>query len=132
MKIVSQVFSTDPDYYADIACAVVDITPEVARKVLERRKAFLALKETDKEALCSEFWDNTPDFIKDDGVDADFDYPDEWREAKEEESFGEPARVEGAKIIIYDDGCVWSASPKHTSIYVSTAKIAYSDIESFV
>lgn len=134
MKIVSPVFSTDGDYYGDVICVVIDMTPDLARRIMERKKHFDAIKAVEAELLCIEFWDGSPSYYTEEDSPENFDQPDsEWREATEGEEFkGDGARVECAKVILYDDGCVFSASPKHSDIYLSSDVILYKDIVSCI
>lgn len=125
MKYVIDCNSSNEHYNADCDVAVVDITPELARKILVRRKRMLELiaEDEDLNEMC--FVDLAAEFC---GV---VEYPDSLDDPipLPEDFEYEAQKVEGEELVLTENGLWWRCYPRHADITICTQVLEYSFIE---
>jgi hypothetical protein len=123
--------------------AHVEITPELARTILARSKAFRQLKEKDGAAYSMRYWDSSVEFFSSiDTMEIDTWTDDLETEIMEKgsktfsekpfEDDEEPERTECDQMIVDEDGVSWKCYAKHTDIEWVTGEIPYSEIETLM
>ena len=148
MILVTKTHSTNDDYNADCDYCIIAITKEVAETILKRRKAFLKMKETDKDLQKMFFWGGTQEMFHGQGledgpsIEADKQYlTEEQAELLEDnrwvalpDDFKGPEdfqRTECDMMVITEDGVWWSSMPKYYDgcMYISSESVGYEVIE---
>jgi hypothetical protein len=149
--------STNPEFNGDCDYAVVCLTPEVVDQV--RRRVELARQAGKQDdSLCElYFWDGTAEFYDSDLVDAcqaafaDEKAAQEWLDGLEQEGHALlPADTDLAALQSQRTECdqmvvrcsplsrdphyeiAWTASPKHTDVYVTTRDLPLAKLEGYV
>jgi hypothetical protein len=135
-RFLANTYSSDENFNGDCDYADIRIYPVIAQQILERRDAFLAQRKRDSQLVESYFWDASAIFCKRldnmpiPGKKADLlaaGYP--VRIAQSADLPCERQNVECNQMVIGEDGVKWTAIPKHTSVVITTERIAYSEIE---
>lgn len=108
----------------------LELTPEVARRLLSYRTFFEQVRGHDGRLYCLEFFDNTVAYgkgftsaaIEDVGSGC-------WQEVPGDPGLlaGWPTCAETLKVT--DSGVLWSASPKHSDGSFETEEIAWDDLD---
>jgi hypothetical protein len=121
------------DYDGDCSYAVIDIDEEEKAAILARRELFKMVKSKASDIEDMRFSDSTPEFY-DYLLNDEKDAPD-WLVALEEkrsarfdgelEIVGTEQSVDVCLLVLEEDQFYWTASPKYTSVYVSTEPIKY-------
>jgi hypothetical protein len=153
MIVIVKVWSTNPDYSAGCDYAVVEISEDFA-KVMLRRIGVLSEQKVLDPAVCETYyWDSSPQYfspwidracesqprevqatcIELDNTLADLEVdtcevvtaPDDFRVLD-----SQIAAVECSQMIVRDGGIAFTAIPKHTGIYLTTAEIPKQVLES--
>lgn len=132
--------------------AIIELTPDLTKKLLVRKRLFDAVKEQDADCIEHYYWDASPDWISD-GSDVDTsEEEDEPTETEEVESVTdqierqmsspvsgaeatrlpayvqlafEPMRSECDQCIISKEGVTWMCYPKHTDVEVRTEQLSW-------
>jgi hypothetical protein len=150
MKLLLRTWSTDDGASAENVCAYVDITKEVAQKIMKRAKALKDLGAVDKDLLEMCFFDHSPTFIsikrlKDKGVIDEREDGEVLQEIgylnldeKAEEfphvfdNLADEDEVQGLELFrmtITEDYVIWEADEKYTNITLTTEGFSLSEIE---
>jgi hypothetical protein len=135
--------SSDGDYNGDCDYGVVQVDREYAETLLHLHERFMVLKKARSPAtlegslLRMEYFDNSIRFFSagawepaDDAGPTPEDgeryaiVGREWQPPDDQEQ-----RVECRTVHILEDGFRWEASPKHTSVWVQTAKVSVEDMK---
>jgi hypothetical protein len=124
--------------YDECSYALVEITPELARKVLARRKAWLAAHAADSEFYEAFYWDASAVFINRLGLpgeqDADLSEPvpgldsDGWAALPADAPAPaevDVCRTECDQMIVRDQGVAWYCIAKHTDVPVTTDEVPW-------
>lgn len=157
MKIVLQTDSTNSEYNADCDCAVVDVTPSLAKQI--RRRAALAkqARRQDRDLWELFFWGCTAEFFDYaliSACEAAFQNGEEakaWSDGFERDGRAvlpphaditalEPQRTECDQMIIRcvpsshrtDIEIAWLAIPKHSDVYITTRDVSLASLEALV
>ena len=142
MRVILRVWSTNPDYSGGCNYAVAEISEELAKLMLRRLNVLREQKTLDPSIFETYYWDysaqyfcpreNQPtqphevaccelqktleelqvDTCEMISVPDDFHVPDSQIDA-----------VECAQMIVREEGIAFTAIPKHTDIYLTTAEI---------
>jgi len=134
--------------------AIIELTTDLTRKLLIRKRLFDAVKEQDADCIEHYYWDAAPEWVSD-GSDVDTsEEEDEPAEAEEVESVVdqierqmsldkpvpgdeitrlpayvqlafEPMRSECDQCIVSKEGVTWMCYPKHTDMEVRTEQISW-------
>ena len=144
MRVILRVWSTNPDYSGGCNYAVAEISEELAKLMLRRLNVLREQKTLDPSIFETYYWDysaqyfslwpNRPIEAQEPGnacfelektleelqvdtcemisVPDDFHVPDSQIDA-----------VECAQMIVREEGIAFTAIPKHTDIYLTTAEI---------
>jgi hypothetical protein len=144
MRVILKVWSSNPDSNGGCDFAVVEITPETARLALRRIAALCEQKVLDPAVDETYYWDSVAEFFSpwaDLGSQTDEIKAACVRLEEELESlqidrqemasvahgFSVPqsqiARVECMQMVVREDSIAFTAIPKHTDFYVTTAEI---------
>lgn len=158
MKILLRTNSTNPEYYADCDCAVLDVTPELLAHIAARAEISRQAAEADTDLWELYFWSCGPDFYKCtlievcaeavaemEGIDASnweeqfqhagvFPLPDgvdlDRFEPQWTECDQEIIRVQRVNGRLECE-VGWVVIPKHSDIYITTEAVALERLESF-
>jgi hypothetical protein len=135
--VLLRVTSSNSDYNADCALALVQIDKELAKKILERRKLFLQERGNDVELVEKYYWSGSAHFYENGGkVDELYDEhltDDDLVELDEDPvKRTEEMRTECDQMIIREDGVAWTMIPKHSDIYITTSIIPYAMVEAYL
>lgn len=117
MKLLLQTHSSNGEYDADISCAVVDITREYARELVQKHDIFMKVKKEQSDAHELYFWDSQAEYA----CNSDVDYPEE--EISETTIEISAARTECDQLVVRERGVAWTMIPKHTDIYITTSEV---------
>ena len=109
--ILLPTFSDHPEFNADFDYFKVLITPEIAKKCLQRTEMVKALKAFDASCFEISFWDGRGDYFTG-------DY-EEGHDATQT-----PLSCECAKLVATDTGVYWSCVPKHSEITITTESVS--------
>jgi len=128
--------SSMPD--ADVGCraAVVTVNKKLMAVILQRAAIFKAAKKKDKSLFELQFWDSSPDYLSDMGVDA---IPEEYKATLDQEGGVKMKsawrndtliedcfqRTEVDLMSVREDAVSWSAMPKHCDVRVETEELRY-------
>jgi hypothetical protein len=147
MKIVLRVHSSHEDYDADCRCAVIDVTEELLQSVRRRVEFTRQARQADPDLWEMYFWSSRPRFYgyalveacdrlantRQGAWEADFDQRGMaiLPEGVRLEDF-QPQRTEcDQEIVRHQAGSgdtefeiAWTASPKHTNLYVTTEAVS--------
>jgi hypothetical protein len=114
--------------------AIVEITEEMKRRLLDLRDVFKVLHEKDAELYQQTYWDSLPDWYEDSEVSGEDAASLEvlvrdikvFRLLDDFELPGSPlARVECSMRVVTEQGVYWKCMPKHTSERVETERIEW-------
>lgn len=157
MKILLRTDSTNPDYYADCECAVLDMTPELLARITARVEILRKAAEADIDVCKIVFWGCGPEFysyklidacaeVAEPGASSYFDWEDQFQEAgvlplPNAVDLGrfEPQRTECDQEIIrvrrigdrLDFEAAWMMIPKHSNIHIATEVLTLDCLEDF-
>jgi len=158
MKILIRTDSTNPDYYADCECAVLDVTRELLARIAARVEIVRQAADADVDLCKLVFWECGPDFYKYSLIDACAEVaaeaegigPFAWEDQYHDEGavplpIGvdldrfEPQRTERDQEIIRVqrvDGkqefeVAWMMTPKHSNICIATEVLALDRLRGF-
>lgn len=154
MKIIMQTDSTNPEYYADCECAVLDVTSDLLARIAARVDILRQAVELDRNLWKLVFWGGGPDFYNYKLIDAcadaagseSFDWEDQFQDAGvlplpkgvDLDRF-EPQRTECDQEIVrahriggqLEFEVAWMMSPKHSNIYISTEILTLDRLQGF-
>jgi hypothetical protein len=153
MIVIVKVWSTNPDYSAGCDYAVVEISEDFAKVMLRRIGVLNEQKVLDPAVCETYYWDSSPQYfspwinrgsesqpregqatcIELDDTLADLEVdtsevvtaPDDFRVLD-----SQIAAVECSQMIVRDGAIAFTAIPKHTGIYLTTAEIPKQVLES--
>ena len=144
MQVVLKVWSNNPDHSGGCDFALVEITPDFARLALRRIEVLREQKALDAALDEMYFWNSTTDFFSPWAGPAGGTREGEAACLKLEEEldllqidrhevvtasgdFSVPqsqiARVECVQMVVRESGIAFTAIPKHTDFYVTTAEV---------
>lgn len=142
VKFLLRTSSSDEHYNGDIDFCLVEVTKQLARRILHRRKVFTSAKKSEPELWEMYFWGGSGDWVPYSGVfhektinitkeqealldDNNFvELPDEY--SVDPDSL---VRTECEQMIVREDEVCWTVIPKHSSIYIMTHPLPYKLIE---
>ena len=137
MNYLLRASSNDEHWNGDCDYFVVTIDKQIAQSIMERRKAFLALKEKDSALWEFFFWGAHLECMSYSGIELDDDQqalfddngflklPDDYKVPDE---IG--VRTECDQMGIREDGVFWTCYPKHSEgITITSEMLPYSLIE---
>ena len=158
MKILMRTDSTNPDYYADCECAVLDVTPELLARIAARVEILRRAADADINLCKLVFWGRGPDFYSYRLIDAcaevaaeaegigPFDWEDQYHDecvlplpiGVDLDRF-EPQRTECDQEIIrvqrvggrLEFEVAWMMIPKHSNIYIATDVVTVDRLRGF-
>jgi hypothetical protein len=152
MKIVLRVHSSHEDYDADCHCAAIDVTEELLQTVRRRVEFTRQARQADRDLWEMYFWSSRPRFYDYALVEA-CDRLANTRQGAWETDFDQrgmailpkgvrledfqPQRTEcDQEIVRHQAGSgdnefqiAWTASPKHTDLYVTTEAVSLEQLE---
>jgi len=143
--LVLKTHSSDDDFNADLDYAVLRITPEMKRRVMQARELFQMAKSKQDDIVEIVLNDASPEYYpyhalntddlesEDDELECCFDekelelYKDNGVGImKEDFAIGmEEKRTECDQLHISEEGFYWSCYPRHCSITISTENLGY-------
>lgn len=142
MKIISSTHSTNPHYNGGCDYALVELTPKLAQRVLDRMKALVALAAADRDLHEAHYWDDHAEYFgakaseKNEALDEDLLAAEEGYVVLAENVVVPPEaleRMECCHMVITvlggDAEIHWRASPKNDSIYLETNPLPRSLLE---
>jgi len=151
MRVVLRVWSSNPDYSAGCDYAVVEIGEELAKLALRRINVLRDQKPLDPSISETYYWDFSAQYFSpcmnrasepEEIQAACFELEEALEELQVDTcevatALGDfnvlesqIARVECAQMIVREEGIAFTAIPKHTSIYLTTAEISKQFLES--
>lgn len=135
-RFLTRCYSSDEDFNADCDYAEVTLDRSLAKQILARRKAFLALKKVDRSALETYYWNGMASYLRySDDSPLTSDQTTRLGDGSvlripiKQDLKMEAQPMECDQMIITEDGVRWTAIPKHTGLYITTASIPYEDVE---
>lgn len=110
--------------------AVVNITPEVRRRVEDIKERMKVFADMGSTFLCVKIFDYTPVYLDvlPDSYEEIAEELDNWVELPEDTPQPEGARIEYSVLRVYDDRFSWSALAKHTNVESTTRCFSPGDL----
>ena len=153
MRVILRVWSTNPYYSAGCDYAVAEITEELAKLILRRLNLLRDQKTLDPSICEIYYWDYSAQYFSpcvnqcgepDEVEVASFELEKTLEELQADtcemvsvpDDFHVPdsqiASVECAQMIVREEGIAFTAIPKHTDIYLTTAEIPKQVLDSIL
>jgi hypothetical protein len=151
VRVVLKVWSTNPDYSAGCDYAVVEISGEFAKIMLRRINVLREQKALDPSIYETYYWDSSAQYFspwvnrasQPHEVQAAYFELEETLEELQVDTYeavtapgdfhvldSQIATVECAQMIVREEGVAFTAIPKHTDIFLTTAEISKQVLES--
>jgi hypothetical protein len=153
VRVILRVWSTNPYYSAGCDYAVAEITEELAKLILRRLNLLRDQKTLDPSICEIYYWDYSAQYFSpwvnqrgepDEVEVASFELEKTLEELQADtcemvsvpDDFHIPdsqiASVECAQMIVREEGIAFTAIPKHTDIYLTTAEIPKQVLDSIL
>lgn len=148
MRIILETYSTNPDYNADCDYAAVELTPFLVEQIRQRVALARQAGQQDTDLYELYFWGGTAEFYERAILDA---YPESLETDLERDgharlpgeeilSSREPQRTECDQMVVRcslyrpdpEFEIAWTASPKHSDVYVTTRELRLEALEAYV